>query len=95
MNKNVRDLSHTKGTYTKVIQDNLQEIYANVEKMDTADFKSYILRLMDQAADTPARANFIANINKQRNKVGLIMLVNNAWLRGQGLGANINDKFAR
>lgn len=63
--------------------------------MGSDEFKSYVLGLVSTANDTDARKKFINSINKQRNKDGLIMLVSNAWLRGQGLGANVNDKFAK
>lgn len=93
--RDVKDLSNTKGTYTKVINDNIQEVYSNYSTMNFTDFKNYIVKLVSKANDTGARRNFLFEIDRQRDKDNLLQLVNNAWLRGQGLGTNINDKFAR
>lgn len=91
----VKDLSKTKGTYTKVLEDNMESINSNYATMNFMAFKSYIVNLVNQANDTNARANFLWNIERKRNKTELMFLITNAWLRGQGLGTNINDKFAR
>lgn len=95
MKSNVKDLSNVKGTYTKVLQDHLQEIYAGYASMNLDQFKNYVLGFVNQAYDTAARSHFIESISKQRTKDGLVMLVNNAWLRGQGMSTNINDRFAK
>lgn len=92
--RNVKDLSTTKGTYTKVLEDNMESINSNYATMNFATFKSYIINLVNQAHNTNARAQFLYNIERKRNKDELLFLVTNAWLRGQGLGTNINDKFA-
>lgn len=91
----VKDLSKTKGTYTKVLEDNMESINSNYITMNFMTFKSYIVSLVNQANDTNARANFLWNIERKRNKTELMFLITNAWLRGQGLGTNINDKFAK
>lgn len=89
------NISNIRGTYSKVIGDNIKDINSRYETDSFAEYKGYILGLVETASDTAARANFIASINKQSSKDGILMLVTNAWLRGQGMGADINDKFAR
>lgn len=91
----VKDLSHIDGTYTKVLNDNIQTIYSNYATMSFYDFKNYIIELVKQANDTNARRNFLFNIERKRNKTELMFYVNDAFMRGQGLGVDIYDKFAK
>lgn len=95
MNANVKDLSNTKGTYTKCLDTRMQDIYAEYGKATcTAEsLKLFVKGVVKPAFDTEAKRNFLLQLDRQKSKDGIVMFVSNALMRGSGLGANINDKF--
>lgn len=93
MNKNVKDLSNTNGTYTKELQDHIQEINTGYATMQTEQFRQLVVSIVNKAKDTPTRRKFLNNLSKQRTKDDILMFTTNAYLRGCGMGTNIYDKF--
>ena len=82
------DLSNVEGSYTKPLQENITLIN-DLGTDVTIDLKTYvnkIIEIISSAKDTPAKRNFIMNLQKKRSKVDVMMYTNNAWLNGCGLG---------
>lgn len=91
----VFDLSKTEGTYTKEIEIHLPEIYSAYEDrtISIAAFKDLVINIVNKARDTKARKNFLSNLTKKTSKDQILFYTNNAYMRGCGLGTDINDKF--
>ena len=102
-NNKPRDLSQTNGTYTKLLNENIQTIYDNYNNrsISVEQFKQKVIKIIESAHDTPAKivssnksnTNFLLSLNKQKTKNNVLFFVSNSWLRGCGLSSNINDKF--
>ena len=84
-----KDLSKVDGSYTKCIGDNIALIYdLGVDvRIDLNTFKTKIIDIIKTAKDTEAKRNFLFKLNSQRSKMQALEFVNNAYLRGSGLGA--------
>ena len=94
-NNKPRDLSQTNGTYTKLLNENIQTIYNDYNNISISveQFKQKVIKIIESAHDTPAKRNFLLSLNKQKTKNNVLFFVSNSWLRGCGLSSNINDKF--
>ena len=94
-NNKPRDLSHTNGTYTKLLNENIQTIYDNYNNrsISVEQFKQNVIKIIESAHDTPAKRNFLLSLDNQKTKNNVLFFVSNSWLRGCGLSSNINDKF--
>ena len=94
-NNKPRDLSHTNGTYTKLLNENIQTIYDNYNNrsISVEQFKQKVIKIIESAHDTPAKRNFLLSLDKQKTKNNVLFFVSNSWLRGCGLSSNPNDKF--
>ena len=94
-NNKPRDLSQTNGTYTKLLNENIQTIYDNYNNrsISVEQFKQNVIKIIESAHDTPAKRNFLSSLDKQKTKNNILFFVSNSWLRGCGLSSNINDKF--
>lgn len=94
MNK-AHDISNIKGTYSKVLSDNMDQINTVYVESNLVGFKNFITELVSSNSnDTAARKNFLATVSQQRSKDRLLEFVYNSCLRGMGLGTNLNDQFA-
>ena len=94
-NNKPRDLSQTTGTYTKLLNENIQTIYDdyNNRTVSVEQLKQKVVKIIESAYDTPAKRNFLLSLNKQKTKDNVVFFVSNSWLRGCGLSSNVNDKF--
>ena len=94
-NNKPRDLSHTTGTYTKLLNENIQTFYDdyNNRSVSVEQLKQKVIKIIESANDTPAKRNFLLSLSKQKTKDNVLFFVSNSWLRGCGLSSNINDKF--
>ena len=82
-----KDLSQIDGSYTKSLSDNMcliNDLGTDV-RVDLNSYINRIIEIIKPAKDTAAKRNFVLNLQKQRSKIGAMMLVSNAFLRGSGL----------
>jgi chromosome segregation ATPase len=81
LNEEVRDLTKIKGTYSKLISDNIQQIFDALEqRKSTSEMKELVLNIIESAHDTPAKRGFIVKLNKQSSAFGIANLCKNAML---------------
>ena len=86
-----KDISKQDGTYTNCIRANMKELNRITEDR-TIDRDTYIQLVLDMikdAHDTPAKRNFIDNLQKRNTKTEAMRYVYNAFMAGCGLGVNI------
>jgi len=83
-----KDLSTVNGTYTKEINDHISEINEKFEdnSLDTNGYRNLILKIIGPANDTPAKRNFILNLNRKRNKTEILFYVTSSYLTGSKMG---------
>ena len=84
-----QDLSNQEGSYTKAINDHMDELNVAAEdyNVSLAEFKQLVLTIIAEAHDTKARRNFIMKLQNMRTKENAIFYVYNAYLKGRGLEA--------
>lgn len=94
--KRSRDLSETKGTYSKCLGDGMQKINAAYAdgSVGEEEFRSLILSVVSEANDTIALRNFVDNVKAKHGKTQLVEYVYNAYMRGSGMGVRLDDEFA-
>lgn len=83
------DLTKVNGTYSQLLMDKIKdwnERFENEELGSIQEFKQEILNQIATANDTPAKRNFIANLNKQSSVLNALMYINNAVLKAMGAG---------
>ena len=82
-----KDLSNTKGSYAKCLNDNILLIHdlGSDVRVDLPTYIKKIIEIVKPAHDTNAKRNFILTLQRQRSKVNAMMYVDNAWLKGSGL----------
>ena len=83
----MKNLNTVSGTYCKLLSDNLKYIdtYAASDDVSLEAFRADVLAIIEKANLTPAKRGFIANVMKQRSKIGLLQLCYNACLSGADL----------
>ena len=83
------DLSEQEGSYTKAINDHMEElnVAASDYNISLAEFKQIVLAIVNEAHDTKARRNFIAKLQGMKTKENAIFYVYDAYLKGKGLEA--------
>lgn len=83
-----KDLSTVDGTYTKEINDHIQEINEKFEdsSLDANGYRNLILKIIEPAHDTPAKRNFIFNLSRKRTKYDILFYVTSSYLTGSKLG---------
>ena len=91
-----QDLTVIKGTYSKALVDNLEEIYSAYESSDynVERYRQLVIDTVKSVHDTPAKINFLDSLAKARTKDNILMLVSNVALRAAGLSTNVDDKWA-
>lgn len=85
-----KDLTTVKGTYSKLLNDNIAKIYAEGEddSVSLQDYKVTILDIVKPANNTPAKATFEYKVSQMRSKQELMFYASNAALNGGGYGVN-------
>lgn len=85
-----KDLTTVKGTYSKLLNDNIEKIYAEGEddSVSLQDYKTTILDIVKSANNTPAKATFEYKVSQMRSKQELMFYASNAALNGGGFGVN-------
>lgn len=83
-----KDLTNKTNSYVYYINNKIQDIYVNYENrsVSTDQYKEYIKRVIAEAKDTPAKRNFLLNLQMKRTKTEVLSFVQNALLNGQGMG---------
>lgn len=80
------NITHFEGTYTNSIRENYEELKKLFEdrSVTITDFTVNVLNAISKANDTPAKARFINQLSRKKDKVSAMMLVSNAYLAGTG-----------
>lgn len=83
----MKNLNTVSGTYCKFLSDNLKHIDASAANnaVSLEAFRADVLAIIENANLTPAKRGFVANVMKQRSKIGLLQLCYNACLSGADL----------
>ena len=91
-----RDLTKVKGTYAKLLQDHIQEIYTAFgdSKVDVNGLKELIKKIIAPAHETDAKKGFILKVDRQRDKQALVELCTNAILRADKDTRLVGDRWA-
>jgi len=82
-----KDITKQEGTYTKEILDNMSYLNQLGEDLsiDVNTYKTEVLKVIEKAHNTPAKARFINNLNQKTSKEAAMYVVYNAYLAGAGL----------
>ena len=77
------DLTKVRGTYAKLLNDHIKEIYDAYgnPSVDVNKMKEIVKGIIKDADETDAKKGFILKVDGQRNKLGLTELCTNAILR--------------
>ena len=83
-----KDLSTVEGSYTKELNDHIQEINSKFEdnSVDTNSYRDFIIKTIEKAHDTPAKRNFLFNLSKKKTKYDILFYVTSSYLNGSKLG---------
>lgn len=83
-----KDLSTVEGSYTKELNDHIQEINSKFEdnSIDVNSYRDLIIKIIEKAHDTPAKRNFLFNLSKKRTKYDILFYVTSSYLNGSKLG---------
>lgn len=83
-----KDLSIVEGSYTKELNDHIQEINSKFEdnSIDVNGYRDLIIKIIEKAHDTPAKRNFLFNLSKKRTKYDILFYVTSSYLNGSKLG---------
>ena len=91
-----KDLTSVNGTYSKLLADNISKINTAFENgLSLAEMQRLVLKIIDKAADTNAKRNFILSVGKARNPMDLTSLCTNAVLRANTDTRLVGDRWAR
>lgn len=85
----MKNLSEVKGTVANVVvasMNKINEAYNNI-KVTLEEFKNIILKIVDTARATTARARIINNIKQKKSKTDLIYYIYNSVLCADNLGS--------
>ena len=83
-----KDLSTVEGSYTKELNDHIQEINSKFEdnSIDVNGYRDFIIKSIEKAHDTPAKRNFLLNLSRKRTKYDILFYVTSSYLNGSKLG---------
>lgn len=87
MNK-LKDVAWINTTYSYALNENIGMINALFEDrtVNTEQYRDYILTVIRDANDSPAKRKFVSNLLEKTSKYELLFYTTNALLKGSGFG---------